>query len=164
METRPRVVIIGAGFGGLQCARKLSRAPVRVTLLDRHNYHLFTPLLYEVSSSLLNPSDVAPPVRSIVRSARNTEFRLVEVTGVDFENREVLTNSGLRFPYDYLVIAAGSTTNFFSIHAKSATNGSIGYGLETSVHKEDGHVAHTRAGIRLLFVAQVDREPFFCKF
>ena len=114
MEARPRVVIIGAGFGGLQCARKLARAPVRVTLLDRHNYHLFTPLLYEVSSSLLNPSDVAPPVRSIVRSARNTEFRLVEVTEIDFANREVSTSSGLRFSYDYLVIAAGSTTNFFS--------------------------------------------------
>jgi len=114
MHTRPRVVIIGAGFGGLQCARKLARAPVEVTLLDRHNYHLFTPLLYEVSTSLLNPSDVSPPIRSIVRSARNTSFGLVEVDDVDLDAREVISLSGLRFPYDYLVIAAGSTTNFFS--------------------------------------------------
>ena len=114
MGTRPRVVIIGAGFGGLQCARKLARAPVEVTLLDRHNYHLFTPLLYEVSTSLLNPSDVAPTIRSIVRSARNTSFGLVEVADVDLDGREVVTLGGLRFGYDYLVIAAGSTTNFFS--------------------------------------------------
>lgn len=115
MEALPHVVIIGAGFGGLQCARKLARAPVRVTLLDRHNYHLFTPLLYEVSSSLLNPSDIAPPVRSIVRSARNTEFRMVQVAGIDFDRREVSTSGGLTFAFDYLVIAAGSTTNFFSL-------------------------------------------------
>lgn len=114
MDTRPHVVIIGAGFGGLQCARRLAKAPVSVTLLDRHNYHLFTPLLYEVSTSLLNPSDVSPPIRSIVRSARNTSFGLVEVVDVDLAGREVITLSGRRFPYDYLVIAAGSTTNFFS--------------------------------------------------
>jgi NADH dehydrogenase len=114
MDSRPNVVIIGAGFGGLQCARKLARAPVNVTLLDRHNYHLFTPLLYEVSTSLLNPSDVSPPIRSILRSARNTDFRLVEVADVDLGAREVISRGGVRFPYDYLVLATGSTTNFFA--------------------------------------------------
>ncbi|MDH4352098.1 MAG: FAD-dependent oxidoreductase, partial [Gemmatimonadota bacterium] len=71
----PRVVIVGAGFGGLQCARRLVGKPVDVLLMDRHNYHLFTPLLYQVASSLLNPSDIAYPVRTVFRGARNVAFR-----------------------------------------------------------------------------------------
>jgi NADH dehydrogenase len=113
----PKVVIIGAGFGGLQCAKKLENKPVEVTLLDHNNYHLFTPLLYQVASSLLNPSDIAQPVRSILRGHRNLVFRQAEVTGVDFDAKRVLTHDAGDFAYDYLVIAAGSTTNFFGVAA-----------------------------------------------
>jgi len=111
----PKVVIVGAGFGGLQCAKKLEGKPVEVTLLDRNNYHLFTPLLYQVASSLLNPSDIAQPVRSILRGHRNLVFRQAEVTGADFEAKVVHTKDSGDFAYDYLVIAAGSTTNFFGV-------------------------------------------------
>lgn len=111
----PKVVIIGAGFGGLQCAKKLAGKPVEVTLLDRNNYHLFTPLLYQVASSLLNPSDIAQPVRSILRGHRNLTFRQAEVTGADFDAKVVHTKDAGDFAYDYVVIAAGSTTNFFGV-------------------------------------------------
>lgn len=72
----PRVVIIGAGFGGLQCARRLAGKPVDVLLIDKNNYHLFTPLLYQVASSLLNPSDIAYPIRAVFRHAKNVRFRV----------------------------------------------------------------------------------------
>ncbi|MBI2765983.1 MAG: NAD(P)/FAD-dependent oxidoreductase [Chloroflexi bacterium] len=113
----PRVVIIGAGFGGLECARKLAGRPVAVLLIDRNNYHLFTPLLYQVASSLLNPSDIARPVRSIFSHARNVAFRQAEVVGIDFKSCTVATANGDAVPYDTLVIAAGSTTNYFGIEA-----------------------------------------------
>ena len=110
-----RVVIIGAGFGGLECARKLARKPVDVLIIDRNNYHLFTPLLYQVASSLLNPSDIAQPVRAIFRRAPNVRVRHGEVTGVDFERSAVMLANGERVVYDYLVVAAGSTTNYFGL-------------------------------------------------
>lgn len=113
--TRPHVVIVGAGFGGLECARKLARKPVRVTLVDRNNYHLFTPLLYQVASSLLSPGDIARPVRSLISRAANVRFRQAEVSAIDLERRRVLLCGGGELAYDYLVIAAGSTTNFFGI-------------------------------------------------
>jgi NADH dehydrogenase len=111
-EHRPRVVIVGAGFGGLTLARALRRAPVDVILLDRNNYHLFTPLLYQVASALLSPGDIAQPVRKLVRPVRNTEFRLGEVTGIDLDARCVRTGQGI-LSYDYLVVAAGSVNNYF---------------------------------------------------
>ena len=114
---RPRVVIIGAGFGGLQCARTLSRKPVDVLLLDRNNYHLFTPLLYQVASSLLNPSDVAYPVRTVFRGSPNVRFQVAEVSGVDLAKRQVTTSDGDHVPFDYLVIATGSTNNFFGMES-----------------------------------------------
>lgn len=110
---RPRVVIVGAGFGGLECARKLAGRPLDVLLLDRNNYHLFTPLLYQVASSLLNPSDIAQPVRTIIREAPNVRFLQAEVTGADVERRVIFTADGAELAYDYLVLAAGSTTNYF---------------------------------------------------
>lgn len=113
----PKVVIIGAGFGGLQCARALANKPVDVLLFDRNNYHLFTPLAYQVASSLLNPSDIAHPVRSIFRRANNVRIQITGVTGVDFAAKVVKTDDGRRIDYDYVVIAAGSTTNFFGIRA-----------------------------------------------
>jgi NADH dehydrogenase len=110
-------VVVGAGFGGLECARRLAGKPVDVTLLDRNNYHLFTPLLYQVASSLLNPSDIAYPVRSILRAAANVRFRLGEVTGVDWDGRRVHTAAGEDVSYDYLVLAAGSATSFFGLQS-----------------------------------------------
>jgi NADH dehydrogenase len=113
--TNPRVVIVGAGFGGLSCARALAGSTAQVLLIDRHNYHLFTPLLYQVASSLLNPSDIAYPVRAVFRRSRNVHIRVGEVNGLDPARRELLLGpSGEeRVPFDYLVLASGSTTNYF---------------------------------------------------
>lgn len=119
--TLPRVVIIGAGFGGLECAKRLRGKPVDVLLLDRNNYHLFTPLLYQVASSLLNPSDIAFPVRAVFRRAPNVRFRLAQVAGVDFDSRAVRLAGGETMAYDYLVIAAGSASNFFGMSAVAET-------------------------------------------
>jgi NADH dehydrogenase len=111
---RPRVVVVGAGFAGLTVARRLAPLPVRVTLVDRNNYHTFTPLLYQVASALLDPSEVAHPIRGITRSIRNLDVRLGNVTGVDLANRRVLTDVE-DLGYDILVLAAGSETNYFGI-------------------------------------------------
>jgi len=112
--TRPRVVIVGAGFGGLRAARALAGAPVDVLLLDRNNYHLFQPLLYQVAVAALPPSEIAYPVRSILRRQRNLEFRVVEVTGFDLSRRLVHTSRG-DLPYDHLIVASGAATNFFGM-------------------------------------------------
>jgi NADH:ubiquinone reductase (H+-translocating) len=109
----PRVVIVGAGFGGLQCARKLIREPVDVLLIDRENYHLFTPLLYQVASCLLSPSEIVAPLHKVFRRAPNVRYRMGEVVGVDFDARTVQMSDGATLEYDYLVLAAGSRTNFF---------------------------------------------------
>ena len=110
-----RVVVVGAGFGGLSCARELDgNASIEVLLLDRHNYHLFTPLLYQVATSLLNPSDIAYPLRAIFRRSRNVRFRQGAVTAVDTERRVVRTALDEEFTYDSLVIATGSENNYFA--------------------------------------------------
>ncbi|MFN3374074.1 MAG: NAD(P)/FAD-dependent oxidoreductase, partial [Chloroflexus sp.] len=109
---RPRVVIVGAGFGGLAAARMLAKALVDVLLINRTNYHGFWPLLYQVATAGLEPESIAYPVRAILRRYRNARFLLAEVTGVDFVQRLVHTNTG-PVSYDYLILAAGSTTNFF---------------------------------------------------
>jgi NADH dehydrogenase len=110
--TQPRVVIAGAGFGGLTCARALRRVPVDVLLVDRNNYHLFTPLLYQVASALLDPGEIARPVRALIRPIPNVEFRQAQVTGADLERRVLTTDRG-PIPYDYLVLATGSQSDFF---------------------------------------------------
>ena len=110
--TAPRVVIAGAGFGGLTCARAFRNAPVDVLLVDRNNYHLFTPLLYQVASALLDPGEIARPVRALIRPYSNVEFRQAEVTGADFDGRVLATNRG-PIPYDYLVLATGSQGDYF---------------------------------------------------
>ncbi|MEO8627201.1 MAG: FAD-dependent oxidoreductase [Betaproteobacteria bacterium] len=108
----PRVVIVGAGFGGLSCAARLARAQVRVTLIDRHNYHLFQPLLYQVATAGLSPGDIATPIRGLFRERFNTEVRFGEVTGIDKERQEVIVGAA-RIPYDYLVLATGATHSYF---------------------------------------------------
>jgi len=111
---RPSVVIVGAGFGGLRVARGLSRAPVDVIIIDRHNYHTFVPLLYQVATAGLEPEAIAQPVRRILRGFPNLRFRLSTVTGVDLTRRVVTTDSG-EMRYDYLVLAAGSATSYFGL-------------------------------------------------
>ena len=111
---RSRVIVVGAGFGGLACARKLDGRPVEVLVLDRHNFHLFTPLLYQVATSLLNPSDIAYPLRAIFRRSRNVRFRQATVSEVDAKRKVVRTATGEEFDYDTLVIATGSANNYFA--------------------------------------------------
>lgn len=112
----PRVVVVGAGFGGLWAAKALANAPVEVVLVDRNNYHTFLPLLYQVAAAELEPEQIAYPVRGVVRRHPNVRFFMAEVHGVDLEGREVLTGSG-SLPYDYLILAAGSVTNFFGLES-----------------------------------------------
>jgi NADH:ubiquinone reductase (H+-translocating) len=113
MSEKPRVVIVGAGFGGLGVAEQLAHVPVDVTLIDRHNYHTFQPLLYQVATSLLNAEDVGAPVRSIFRHEENVNFRLGTVTGIDVPGRQIQMDDGDKISFDYLVLAGGATVNFF---------------------------------------------------
>lgn len=108
----PHVLIVGGGFAGLETARRLGKAPVRVTLLDRTNHHLFQPLLYQVATAALSPADIAEPLRHILRHQQNTRVLMSEVTGVDLPAREVITDSG-RLSYDFLVLAAGARHSYF---------------------------------------------------
>ena len=109
---RPRVVVIGAGFAGINAAKALARAPVDVTVVDRKNHHTFQPLLYQVALAVLSPAEIASPVRTVLRHAPNVEVLLGEISGFDLENRLVRMD-GLDLPYDYLIIAAGATHAYF---------------------------------------------------
>src|SRR5690242_4900889 len=108
----PRIVVVGAGFGGLTAARALRHAPAEVTLIDRQNHHLFQPLLYQVATAELSPADIAAPIRSILRGQRNVKTLPGEVTGIDKEGRCVLVGDRRR-PYDLPVIATGATHGYF---------------------------------------------------
>jgi NADH dehydrogenase len=112
MNERPHVVIIGGGFGGLYCARALRRQPVRVTVVDRRNFHLFQPLLYQVATASLSPADIAHPIRSVLKHQSNAEVWMAEVTGIDVEARIVNLADGM-LRYDYLVVASGATHAYF---------------------------------------------------
>ena len=109
----PHVVIVGGGFGGLNAARALAGANVRVTLLDRHNYHLFQPLLYQVATASLSPGDVASPIRWILRHQQNVAVLLADVREIDPAARRVLIDGGDPIPYDYLVLASGAAHAYF---------------------------------------------------
>lgn len=109
---KPRVVIIGAGFGGLSAARALAKSPVDITLIDKHNYHLFQPLLYQVATAALSPAQIAQPIRAIVRKQKNCITELEEVVGIDTTRKIVLSQSG-EIPYDYLIVATGATHDYF---------------------------------------------------
>jgi NADH dehydrogenase len=113
-EKLPHVVIVGAGFGGLETAQKLAHAPVQITLIDRHNYHLFQPLLYQIAIAGLVPSQIAYPLRTIFRRQKNLTFQMSEVTSIDFNARYIRTNGSV-IAYDYLVLAIGGQTNFFGV-------------------------------------------------
>jgi NADH dehydrogenase len=108
----PRVVIVGAGFGGLNAAQALGRARARITVIDRKNFHTFQPLLYQVATAGLSPGEIAAPIRSILSSHKNVEVLMAEVTGFDLDRRKVETPDG-DFPYDYLIVAAGASHAYF---------------------------------------------------
>ena len=109
---RVRIVIVGCGFGGLFAAKALRRTPAEVLVIDRNNYHLFQPLLYQVASAALAPADIAQPVRTILRTQANARVMLAEVTGIDLQRRS-LSAAGLTVAYDYLVLAPGAVDNYF---------------------------------------------------
>lgn len=116
----PRVVIVGAGFGGLRVARGLAGVEADVLILDRHNYHCFQPLLYQVATAGLEPEEIAQPVRRILRGMPNVRFRMASVREIDVENRRLVTDDGT-IPYDYLVLAMGSTSHYFGLDRLAAT-------------------------------------------
>ena len=115
LQSKPKVVILGAGFGGLQATRTLSRVPVDITLIDRQNYHCFQPLLYQVATAALSPADVAWPIRHILREQKNATVLMAEVNGIDPVARTVSTNAG-PFAFDFLVIATGARNSYFGHH------------------------------------------------
>ena len=109
----PHVLILGGGFAGLYAAQALKRAPVRITLVDRRNHHLFQPMLYQVATAALNPSDIAAPIRSVLRRQTNTEVLLGEVESIDPVKRRVVLTDGADSSYDYLIVATGARHSYF---------------------------------------------------
>jgi NADH:ubiquinone reductase (H+-translocating) len=112
LQAQPRVVIVGAGFGGLEAAKALRHAPVQVTVIDRWNHHLFQPMLYQVATAGLSIEDISAPIRRIFYRRANTSVLMAEVTGVDTQEKRVLT-AARAIPYDYLILATGASSNYF---------------------------------------------------
>ena len=136
---KPRIVIVGGGFGGVKIGQLFAKENVEVTLIDRHNFHLFQPLLYQVSTSVLETGEIAYPIRSFFRDNKNVNLYMAKVQGVDQERNVVITNHG-EIEYDYLVLAAGATTNFFGM--KSVEEHAFGMKtLQEAVHIRN-HVIH----------------------
>jgi NADH:ubiquinone reductase (H+-translocating) len=151
----PHVVIVGGGFGGLAAARALRKTPVRITLVDRSNHHLFQPLLYQVATAMLSPGDIASPIRELVSKQPNVTVAMAEVTGVDSPNRHVLVNylgrADVPFDYDYLVLATGASHSYFG-HNEFAQ---FARGLKSISDAES-----VRAKVLKAFeVAEIEEEP-----
>ena len=110
---RQRVLVLGGGFGGVQTAQGLAKAPVDVTVIDRKNFYTFQPLLYQVALAVLSPADIAQPIRTILRHQKSTQVLMDEVVGIDKDARRVALKSGAQMEYDFLVVATGSTHSYF---------------------------------------------------
>lgn len=139
MADVPHIVVVGGGFGGIKLTQLLAKENVRITLVDRHNFHLFQPLLYQVSTAVLSTDEIAFPIRAFFRKNKNVDLFMAKAKGVDQEKRLLLTNHG-EIPYDYLVLAAGATTNFFGIESVERNS----YGMKTlqeALHIRN-HVLH----------------------
>src|SRR5690349_6879318 len=113
MTLHKQVVVVGGGFGGLAVTRALAKLPVHVTLVDRRNHHLFQPLLYQVAMAGLSPAEIAVPIRGVLRKQQNARILLADVTGVDLQKRKLTLAQTPALHFDYLVIATGSSTNYF---------------------------------------------------
>src|SRR5882757_3966704 len=111
-DHQPRIVVIGAGFGGLEATRALAKLPVRITLIDQKNHHTFQPLLYQVATAGISPAEIAAPIRWILRGRKNVEVLLGEVIGFDL-SQKLVKLADLEIPYDYLVVAAGARHSYF---------------------------------------------------
>src|ERR1043166_4904346 len=110
---KPQVVIVGAGFGGLEAAKKLACEDVRVAVIDRTNYHLFQPLLYQVATAALSPSDIAAPIRAVLSECKNVEVILAEVRAVDVDTKTIKMTDGTELAYDFLILATGARHSYF---------------------------------------------------
>src|SRR5947199_10197564 len=111
-EKIPRVVIVGGGFGGLEAAKKLVCENVRLTVIDRTNYHLFQPLLYQVATAALSPADIAAPIRAVLHKCKNAEVMLAEVQSVDVNTKKIRTTD-TEITYDFLILATGARHSYF---------------------------------------------------
>lgn len=149
-RSTPHVVIVGGGFGGLAAAKKFENADVQLTLVDRWNYHLFQPLLYQVATAGLSPADIAYPTRTALRDQQNAQMLLAEVTAVDLASRRLTLHDGANLHYDYLIVACGARTNFFG---KEQTWGRHALGLKCI---EDALEVRRRI---LLAFETAEREP-----
>mgnify|MGYP002623707140 CR=1 FL=1 len=136
---KPKIVIVGGGFGGIKLAKLFAKENVEITIVDRHNFHLFQPLLYQVSTSVLSTDEIAYPIRSFFRDCKNVHLFMAKAQGVDQERNVLLTNHG-EISYDYLILAAGATTNFFGM--KEVEEHSFGMKtLQEALHIRN-HVLH----------------------
>ncbi|HEX2697943.1 MAG TPA: NAD(P)/FAD-dependent oxidoreductase [Anaerolineales bacterium] len=131
LQKLPHIVILGAGFGGLKAAQKLANAPVRITLINRQNYHLFQPLLYQIAIAGLVPSQIAYPVRTIFQRQKNLTFQMGEVTAIDFDAHYIKMDGSV-IAYDYLILALGGQTNFFGVQSVERTAFQL-KGIESAV-------------------------------
>ena len=147
---RPRVVIVGAGFGGLAAARALARAPADVIVIDRRNYHLFQPLLYQVATAALSPADIAWPIRAILGRQANVSVQMGKVVDVDAGSREVILEDR-RVPFDYLVLATGARHSYFGMNE---------WELSAPGLKKIADATHIRERILLAFErAEICQDP-----